>query len=485
MKLNKNYFEARININNLRGGLLSEIISEVKIPNRKLPRPFFVQDDHSFCVGYFLSYDAHLDGDLILSICKRGDWKLLANWIADLLVLYVDTRAGEIKVMNGQTGKFPCFFSVEEGWVTISTSFFNVRRHLRRLDINLDEVVDSIVWNQASFTSESTIFKQIRRLPPAALLSIDRDLKTQMSPLINRLDMLKERVEPFQTAEEFTSALLDRVLQVVKRHSQAVNGSRIAAELSSGFDSGLVVYMLKNVNVGQFTAYTDYSPYMTEDTNIDTVRKFCQKHGIVDRLNDISELFPFSEIKKLEESKGEDYVTDHGFENHWWFHRTVSGGSEVALFTGDGGDEMYGMYDDTWIRFPIQFNYLSTVGLESWNIGEILTDMGKDILFGKGRYSAKTYYPSPFSSSVTALGQLYFPTFWETGVWPLRPLADPRISEVIKQIPKSLRVPNKRLPYQKVIACLHIIKEQSHLFLLIERSTRSNLSRSSPVFREF
>ena len=442
--MNKKHFEASINLASLRKGSIREIVTKVKIPNRRFPTPIFIQDDNCFCAGYFLSYDMNLTGDLIFSLCKKAGWNQLSNFIADLVILYVDTKVGEINMMTGQTGKFPCFFSIEDDWVYISTSFANVRKSLKHIDINPSEVVDFIVWNQASFTTDNTIFKQIRQLPPATLLSIDCNLKITMIPLINRLSLLKESADPFPNQEDFTLTLLDRIEYVVKRYCQAVSSSTIATELSSGFDSSLVAYVLKNVLTNKLLAYTRYSPFMTEDTNLDTVNKFCQKHGITDCPIDISEFYPFSGISDAKKAKGEYFVTDHGFENHWLVNSLVAKGKETVLFTGHGGDEMYGIHDDTWIRFPIQFNYFSTLGLVNYGVNEILTNKGKDILIDRNRYSVKMYYPSQFSSSVVALGQLYFPIFWETGVWPLMPLADPRISEVVKRIPKSLRIPNKR-----------------------------------------
>lgn len=399
------------------------------------------------CAGFYSCFDSKLTVADIVNSCQSKKWENLITRSADLFVIFANALENSLFVFTGQTGNFPCFYSIDQNHLIISPSFRLVNQSLIRRTLKPEIALELMCFAHLVLAPDQTVVNEIRQLPPATLLQIKGDVNVTIQPLIDRDQLLEKNANPFESVEEFTEALLETGKEVVEGYVEAINRFPLASELSSGFDSSLVCYLLNQTAGKKITSYTWMSPLMTQDTDPLAVSQFCQKHGLDNHQIDVSKLYPLCDDRGISWTQENFYPLDHGQEKAIECYNKIYADGRVVIFTGHGGDELYGTYNTLYKRFPIQHAHFHAVNSLKWDIGEILTPEGIELLLDRSRFSQKEYYPSYLSPSTLAVGQLYYPIWWESGLWPLMPLADKRLLAVARRIPKSLR--NKD-PRQKI-----------------------------------
>ncbi len=421
----------------------SQIIPHIKIPNRQFPKPIFLYDDKFICAGYFLSLEGGISNDQIFEMCKNGGWKELATKIADFIIVYIDCDSHKLNVLTSHSGKFPCFYSLENNQITISTSFHFVDEALKNRTLDIGEAVELVTWSQALYPREETLYDQIRQLPLATLLTIDSNFKATTEPLLLVEEILENGRMPLFLAEKDFIDEFERTMKIIMNdYLKAIDGVEFSTDLSSGFDSSLVTYWLQRLTHRSFVCHSMFSPLIYEDSDPEIVNKFSKIHGLTAKFIDITDQYPFTNLDNINKAKHDFYITDYALEKVSYALNYISdsGKKEIALFTGHGGDELY--YSsalENALRFGIQQTYFDLSDYSKTWLSSVLTTKGIEILMDKNRFLHKRIYPSPSTYSVSVLGQLYFPLFWESGVWPLTPLDDPRLMNVFRRMPRSLQ----------------------------------------------
>ncbi|MDP1743895.1 MAG: hypothetical protein Q8L51_03885 [Candidatus Amesbacteria bacterium] len=425
-----------------RSSFASQVISNIQLPDRQFPKSVFIHDDNQICLGYYVSYEDTFTDEQIFLLCKNNQWHNLVNKIADYLIIFIDCINHRINILISQSGKFPCYYSLEDDQIVISTSFHLVDKNLKKRTLNTEDALEFLSWGQGLYPREETLFKQIRQLPPATLLTINSNFTVTVKPLF-QIEEILENVSgsPFLNIEDFKKELLTVGKTVVASNLKSLGNLEFSSDISSGFDSSLVTYWLKKTSTQPFTCFSMYSPLIYEDSNPEIVDKFCKFHELTNKFVDISNQFPFVNLTNPEYAKHGFYITDYGFEKLIYGYNLLSnsGKKEIGLFTGHGGDEWY-YYStlENTLRYGVQSSYFNSIKfVKSW-LNLILTTKGVDILLDKKRFLQKRIYPSPVFSSVFSLGQMYFPLFWESGVWPLTPFSDPRLTDLGRRMPKNL-----------------------------------------------
>lgn len=440
-----NHLSIEISLESLKGDWTTkELAAGIKIPNRAFPKPFFIVNDKNICAGYTASYDGVLNEQEVLTICQTGNWKKLVDKIADLFVIFLDTQTKKIYIFTGQMGKFPCYYAISDGNLLVSTSFSWVNQHLKTKHISLEGVGEHLIGYMASYPFDQTVISEIKHLPPATLLELDETMKIKIEPIFS-LNDLKSEETPYLSREKFTDEVVQTGIDVVRGYSEAVKGLSVGAELSSGFDSSWVNYLLKKANITDFTSFTGFSKYLKGETDTATVTNFCKKHGLESQFIDVSEMYPFAQVSSKENKTG-NYMIDYSYDRFWGMNKVLAEKFGTAvLFAGHGGDELYGSYLTEWDKYPIQMTYFSEIrNLLSSGRKRVFTDKAIEIIYDPSRFGRKRFYPNDISSSALAVGQLFFPCFWEVGLWLLMPLADPRLVKLFRKMPISMRKGNIR-----------------------------------------
>lgn len=418
---------------------ISAALSQISVPIRKVPLSFFNLANNSACLGYFISYDGLFSSSEMLerSCANLNNWEKLVNSSADFFIIYLDGQNKLIYILTGPNGGFPCYFSAGNREFLASPSFKSIAQLLKYRTLNPGAALEYLNYNHTILSPDETIISEIKQLPPASLLTVNKDFNFNIKPLINYRQLLKPPdLKPFSSIAEFADELINTGRIVMRGYLKAINNESFAAELSSGLDSGLVCYLLKHSTPKPFICHTWNSSLMIEDTNPQIVSNFCRKHNLDNKMINISDMFPFCNDHDIYWSENHFFPADHAQEKAWEVYQIIKNDGVKALFTGHGGDELYGSHVfDNYIRFPVQRSYFHSVDALKWNIDSILTKEGINILLDRSRYSRKKFYPSKISPSALIVRQVYYPTYWESGIWLLMPLADYRLIKVAQRAP--------------------------------------------------
>lgn len=419
------------------GNLAKIFPQRIKLPERVFPPKFQIENENYFCGGYFVDYEQSITPEAIADKCRNGDWKSLANLIGDFLIIYCDFSKRELYVLTDQTGKFPCYFSLQGGRLILSTNFGVIKNALNTSTLNISAAFDYLSGTNYLLASEETILSEVHQIPPGTLLKIKSDFSYSLAPLVDINSFFAQNPSSYASFEEFADDFVLFLGQLVSERLKVLGSYNFGAELSSGFDSPLVCYLLKQLSKNTFRCYTEVSKYLLKDTDPKIVEEFAHKHHLEVDFCEVSDLYPFSEFD-LQWTKEKFYPVAHAVEMLSLLGNKVAKNGGVALFNGIGGDEIYGSPTlEDFCRFPIQFTYFwcPVNALKLYHLESFLTKRGKEILLDKKRFSRKKYFPTVLASSAV-LGTLsHHSVYWETGVWPLTPFIDPRLVQFARRLP--------------------------------------------------
>lgn len=421
---------------------IEQIVNNLKVPARNFPRSFFLYTPEFVCAGYFVSYDQSLNEDKIINLCQKNKWRELVLRPADLFIVYADNKNRSIKVVTGQNGTFPCFYSTVNNTLSISPDFKSVVDNINKKTLNETACLDLITACQLLAPPIKTVFNEVHQLPPSSLLSIT-ETGVNVSSLISHEDVSMFPGEEFKDVDSFFVDFKKTFLEVMEGYSKSVANIPFACDASSGFDCTLVNYFLCKVLGPNFDTYMWNAPNCGE--NLEAAQDFCDMYKIPMHLIDISGLYPFSTDIDINWSKERLYPADNA-QGKYLSCLSNSPLKEIPIiFTGHGGDEMYGsalLADHD--KFGPQKNFFMTVGDLNWGLAEVFNQHGLDLRFDKNRFVEMSNFPLPMSSSALAVENLYYSINWETNHWFLLPLTDQRLIQICKRIPKQFQGMSKK-----------------------------------------
>lgn len=434
----RNHFFFKINRDDfLTESNIEKIVRNLTLPKNKFPTDFFYKENGLFIAGYFVSYYPKITSSRLMQLCKGNKWREISKIIGDFIILYCDLTSRKLLVLTDQTGKFPCYFSLTDKEFIMSTSFNKVANSLADLTLDVPEALDYIHRNMG--VKDTTIIKEIKQVPPATLLHLSEEWKCSLFPMIDPQEILGQPFEKYESIEEFTNSFLSNLEMIIRERLGAVGKLQFCSELSSGFDSPLVAYLLKKNISRPFTCYSHTFKLDPGYTNPDAVKEFAKGHRLKIRIISHDHLFPFSAKEDLEWMENEP-VGQTGMADAYYDFRIKSKEGNRVCFEGHGGDEIYRMDEKTIqlnLTFPIQVEYFERLELDSFGIDKVLTKKGLGALFDKKRFESKSaYYLGVADSAATVYFNNFFPILWETKVWPVTPFIDPRLVQIARGIPK-------------------------------------------------
>lgn len=396
------------------------------LPARQFPHQFLIQDRTFLCGGYYAAYDASFSTSKLVEICKKRNWEQLVSIDVEFFVIYFDFTSKTIFVFTDPYGKFPCFFSTMEGKLVISFDFIDVVVHLSSPKANMPMLFERMVGDQLVL-EDQTIISGIFQIPPATLLTINSDITWGLSPQIDIQSFFEKKVTLYSNLDEFTRDFLIFFQEVVVQRLRAFQDVPYSADLSSGFDSSLVCFALKQVAATSFPCYALTSRYTRETDPPRMIRKFAEKHQLSVSFINTDEYYPFA--SQHDKFLTQRYIGDALQESFYRFLIQKQRAGAVACFEGFGGDEIYSSFQlELANRFSIQQEYFSTI---DWSAGTglraLVTEKSFDLLIDQKRFRDKAMYPLLLSHSVIRRHLEDFHLYWETGLWPITPFADIRL----------------------------------------------------------
>jgi len=412
----------------------------LQLPKRELPKTIIVRDNDFFMGGYTLLFDQTDNPEKLFQLCKKRKWKELMKVTGDYWLICVDLSTKEVFVITDPVSKFSTFFTVSGKHLSLSTSFSEVLAKVSSPKLDLDACFNFVTNTRFLAMDENTPVKQIKTLPPGALLKIAPDFTWTINSLVDLNDFFSASPEPYSNTDKFIEDFLSHLSKYTKERLNVVKKFNLASDISSGFDSSLVSYVLSNIAPGEFTSYCWKSSAIDRrDTNPKIVKRFAKKHGVDLRFFNVDNMYSFSDFDLSWTAKNL-YPGNHAAKVAYDYNKTVSQGKVTALFQGHGGDEIYsGPLIERELRFIIQSSYFLL--RESLKMGKadklLFTQRGIRFLFDEKRFINHGYFPPMASVSTSYLYPALFSLFWESNVWPITPFTDPRLVLFARNMPVS------------------------------------------------
>jgi asparagine synthase (glutamine-hydrolysing) len=274
------------------------------------------------------------DCEVIIGLYERYGDDLLDHLRGMFAFALWDTRKQRMLAARDHLGQKP-FFYVDQG---DRFAFGSEIKSLLALDpglrvLNLQALEQYLALRLIG--PPLTMFKEVRKLPPGHLLTLERGARPQIRPYWDL------RFEPkIQGSEEsLIDELEQRISESLRLHM--VSDVRVGAFLSGGLDSSLLVAMLaKRVGVKDLPTFTIGLPYQRFD-EAPYARAVAQMYGTEhhERTINLSLTALLPElIWHLDEPS--DPLSLCAYQVARFARETVK-----VVIGGDGGDELFGGYD--------------------------------------------------------------------------------------------------------------------------------------------
>ncbi len=434
--MNRDQLFLDLDFQELEGISIKEDLSKkVRIPENKFPPKFFFKSKDFLAGGYFVSYYPKTTINEAVSFAKKEDWKSLAELNADFIILLIDFRHKKIQVLTDQSGKFPCYYHFSSNRIFLSTSFNWVMKKINSPSLNIEAALEFVY--RENFIAPKTFIEEINSVPPATLLEV-KDGKISLHPQLNPDEFLNEEFENFDSLQSFSNKFLEVLNDSLKDRLSACEKFGFGADLSSGFDSSLINFLLKKNSGKRFISYCEIAKNGVSDTDPDIVSAFARKHNLNVKFVSYDDFSPFSTKEDFEFiEKGPSAIQKSQLD---YYLKLVSKDGNLLHFTGEGGDEAYWSNDEflsMCLLFPKQMTYFNYISLRKYGIDKVLTSKGISFLLDKNRIRLKELTPIFVSHSVFNLFSISFDLHWENKVWPITPFADTRVIQTARGIPSK------------------------------------------------
>jgi len=413
--------------------LWKDLIKKFFVPKRKYP--FYFKFDN--WEGYLALHDKNITIEKLVSACRNFDKKFLGSLESDYLIFGVNEEQNQLNIISSVSGKFPLYFSAFGNDFIASTDFGEVFKVLPRVKIDFDSLLDYLFTDYSFYITDKTFINGVYKLPPGCLLKVNHNFEMSIEQIIDAGEFLKDKPERNQDIVNFRNELLQKLNEVVFNLVESIKDLPISADLSSGFDSPLVNFLLKNQDNFQFKSFCFLSNEDKGDTIKELVEKFARKHNLDLSIIDVTDLHPFVNKEELEWNKNHFFPGTHFLPiglKFYQYKREILGGN-YATFNGHGGDELY-------MAYLLHFNLDKIIKDEiDWvkegiraGIGKIFTDKALEILLDEKRLRRNKIYFSPIAP--TALQWFTFPLYWQYGNWEISPYNNLSLIKLAMKIPK-------------------------------------------------
>lgn len=409
-----------------------------KLPERKLPRKVFKQEQNLICGGYFIGWDTELTDQQIFTLCKNGRWDFLANIIGDFIIFLFDQDNQKLQILTSQTG-VPCYFANTNNSFYISTSFSQIKQQIHSPTLNLNSAFDYFRYDYCNLPQDFTILNEINQIPPATLLSIDKNFTVQLKTSLEYKIFFNSQLTPFSSVDKFRHEVVKLTTELIEEKLNKlskIQNLKIAAELTSGYDSSLVAYALSESKLQPPIQYFSwFSDLDKHDNNLENVTKFANKHQLQIAFWNKEPFYPFGSSEDLKLTIDNFYPAIFAQNLSLGFYNYLSQNGIDVVFNGNGGDELYGVHELIQTHpYFMQLDYYETIVALEWDFDTIFTQKAKEFFISRERFINRKFYPTIIPTSAL-IQRLYFPVFWEYDIWPILPLADPRLIRLFCQIP--------------------------------------------------
>lgn len=410
------------------------------LPKLVFPKMVFESDIEFELSGYFVNYDkTHRQENIFEEIKERG-FRGLINSNSEFLLFLFNKKSKILTIASDQFGKFPCYFSVQNNRLVVSSSFSVLKSCIqnRGLSLDLDCLLATVMWD--IYTTERTFLNEVRRIPTGCIVEFPiTDLKRNIIvPMVDLDSFLENKTTAYQSSTDFASDWLKAITITTQDRLREVGNLKFTCDLSSGFDCTLIAYCLSTITEKKFNCYSKHSTLANDETNIDLMQKFAKTHGLNLKTFNVTKFY--SQTNNLQKSwDTNDPFQFSSTDQDYYFSKHHENGTRIR-FTGDGGDEIYGSGNmDLLARFPIQNSFIGNVSyFKKFGLERFFTKKAMAYALSSKRFNERKIYPLIVSTSAAAVFWFESEHYWKHDLFAMTPFMDTRLIQLARQIPKTI-----------------------------------------------
>ncbi|MCK1627306.1 hypothetical protein IVA98_30100 [Bradyrhizobium sp. 160] len=376
-------------------------------------------------LGAHLALTANVSTDRL-----RQQYQECMEWPLDFIMIEAARRGGRLRIRAGQLGSLPIYFHVEERARSISLSWDLVDFAHKSRTLDSELIAHHLAMK--TFYSARQACLGVNLLTAGATLYVDAsdtsfDYGSVASAPPNTADPEKS-----SALLEFADTLRDVVI------SRPTDFCVSAVELSGGMDSASVAIAVGE-SVGSLTCGGILLGDESSPTQIDRRSSILSALNCRDHAIEMQNHMPAIDLD-LEPKSHLPLISEYyleAFEALWGRFRDE--GCEI-IWSGIGGDELCACFSDeeSEARSPSARCYDMAVEFAE----TLLTRRGLDAARSSFLFSA----PIGLTSSTTLLASLcHARPLAKKGLWPVRPLGDPRLINLSAKLPVEFRADKQML----------------------------------------
>ena len=275
------------------------------------------------------------DAEVIVPLYERFGLDFVSHLHGMFAIALYDGRQHTLHLVTDAVGKKPLFYSrLPGGRLVFGSELAPIKKSVKEGDIDIDlEALDRYL-SYRIIPAPHTIYKDTRRVPPASIVSFERN-RQPVTKQYWRIKFAKREHDQRALTEE----LIQRIEQSVADRLEA--DVPIGATLSGGLDSSLVVAIaskmlsrpVKAFSVGFAQSDFDETGYA------ELIARHCNAEH---RVHYITVDDARAAIDRILDHMGEPYAFPSAIASYYMF-KLAREEVTVAL-TGDGSDEIFGGY---------------------------------------------------------------------------------------------------------------------------------------------
>lgn len=383
--------------------------------------------------GYYLGLqsEAFNFSDVADKFLNR-DWNFISGLSAQYLLFIFDDNNSELTVISDSTGSFPIYWTVVDDVAHFSPNIDYFEEVLDEVTINKHTAL-KMVCHLDGFEDE-TLFSEVAKIPPSCFFTIAKGEIIGLDSYLKELMYTnnKDTVQVFPDFQAFQHAFFSTLEVVISDYLLAINHKKYVSDLSSGFDSSLISYMLNRLNPNSTQClYVDLpDPFGTQDKNC--IHQFVKKHSLT--LDTLIENFEVLEKTAFNVTQYPFSFNDYAMDQRLQYMKSKH--AAKVNFTGHGGDELFGI-PPIKERFFVKpyTKHAKMIEKTLTTTIELFSQKGIDAVTDSTLYEEAMFYPTILAESSITNIQKRFPSYWKNDICLLAPLTDPRMIAVCQRAP--------------------------------------------------
>lgn len=264
-----------------------------------------------------------------------------------------DSKKKEVFLARDHFGVKPLYYYVAKNFLVFASELKSILKYVDSIDKNIDLQALYYCLLFRNIPTSSTLFSEIKKLPPAHYLVIDNkgsnSPKTFWNKLIN--------IDSSKNEKEWAEIINESFKTAVKRQMMA--DVPIGISLSGGIDSSAILSMMSKYSTGKVHAFTvGFEDVDQKDNEIERAKNNAKLFNaeFTSEVISVSDYLEFMDryLWHLEEPIGNESALAY------YFVARLAKGKVKVLLNGQGSDEIFAGYDrNIGIHYSLKYKSIA------------------------------------------------------------------------------------------------------------------------------